>query len=455
MKNLNPFIFRKYDIRGNVAEDFTKEVVVNLGKAFGTSVLRDGGKIVAISGDVRTTTPDLKANFTTGLRSTGCDVVDIGILPTPVNYYASHKMKIDAAVQITGSHNPPEFNGFKLTLRKKAFYGTEIEALKNLIETQDYEIGNSDFSEYNLVPEYKKMLAEKIQLVRPIRVAMDCGNAVGGLFFEEVLAQLGCEVTPLFCDVDGTFPNHHPDPTVEGNLVDLIETVRQGDYDLGIAFDGDADRVGVVDENGEIIWADYLMAILSKEILGKYPNAPIIFDVKCSKILPEVIKKYGGEPIIWKTGHSLIKDKMRETSAPFAGEMSGHIFYADDFFGFDDALYVALRLMRMLSQTDLKLSEIAAEFPKLHSTPEIRLECPTDAEKFKITQSCIEYFTKNYPCSTVDGVRIDFPEGWGLIRASNTQPVIVCRFEADSGNALAEIKKTVLEKIQSFGTIQI
>lgn len=455
MKNLNPFIFRKYDIRGNVAEDFTEDVVINLGKAFGTSVLRNGGKTVAISGDVRITTPDLKNHFSNGLMSTGCDVVDIGIVSTPVNYYASHKLKIDAAVQITGSHNPPEFNGFKLTLKKKAFYGEQIDTLKDLIEAQNYEIGQGDFSEYDLVPEYKKMLSEKIQFARPLRVVMDCGNAVGGLFFEDVFEQLGCDVTPLFCEVDGTFPNHHPDPTVEKNLKDLIETVQQGDYDLGIAFDGDADRVGVVDENGDIIWADYLMAILSEEILEKYPGASIIFDVKCSKILPDVIRKYGGKPIIWKTGHSLIKDKMRETAAPFAGEMSGHIFYADDFFGFDDALYVALRLMRMLSQTDRRLSEIASEFPKFHSTPEIRLECPTDAEKFEITQSCIEYFTENYPCSTVDGVRIDFPEGWGLIRASNTQPVIVCRFEANSENALSEIKKTVLEKISSFGNVQI
>ncbi|MEE9465756.1 MAG: phosphomannomutase/phosphoglucomutase [Candidatus Neomarinimicrobiota bacterium] len=450
---MKDYIFRKYDIRGVVETDFPPEVVRDLGRAFGTYIIRLGGSTVTLSGDVRLTTPKLKQWFAEGLQTTGVAVQDIGILPTPANYFSLHHLAVDGAVQITGSHNPPEFNGFKLSHHTGAVYGEQILGLKELIEKRDFATGSGTFEENDLLPDYNEMLAGKITLERPLKVVIDCGNAAAALSAPEVFRRVGAELTELFCAVDGTFPNHHPDPTVEENLKDLIAEMKTGRHDLGVAYDGDADRVGVIDEKGNIIRADTLMAIFLEEVAR--PGEPIVFDVKCSQALEEEIVRHGAVPVMWKTGHSLIKEKMRELKVAFAGEMSGHIFFADEYFGYDDAIYVSMRLARLLSRTKRPLSELAAQVPTYHSTPELRLECPTDDEKFKIAQAAEEYFKSRYDCIDIDGVRIKFGDGWGLVRASNTQPVIVCRFEARTPERLAEIKLLVTDKLREFGEINL
>ena len=449
---MNPYIFRKYDIRGIVETDFTPDVVTDLGRAFGTYVKRYEGDRVSISGDVRLTTPRLMDNFAEGLLETGITVLDMGIVPTPANYFSMFHLDVDGAVQITGSHNPPEFNGFKISYKKSAFYGDQIQYLKELIESKNFEMGDGKMEEVDIMNPYQLMLREKIQLDKPMKAVIDCGNAAGCLTAPQIFKEMGIETKELFCDVDGTFPNHHPDPTEDHNLLDLVNEMKSGEYDFGVAYDGDADRVIAVDENGRIIRSDILMALFLPEVI-KNPGDPIVYDVKCSQALEDMILKYGGKPIMWKTGHSLIKDKMKELNVNFAGEMSGHIFFADDFFGFDDAVYVSLRLAQLLSRTNRTLSELTSDIPVYYSTPELRLECSDDEEKFKISRKADEYFTANYDCSTVDGVRIKFDDGWGLVRASNTQPVIVCRFEAKTLKRMEEIQKEILDKLTEFGEI--
>ena len=453
MSSINPYIFREYDIRGKVKEDFPEHVVTKLGKAFGTFVKRSGGQEVALSGDVRITTPDLMNYFKSGILSTGVDVINLGNIPTPVNYYSMFHLGVYGAVQITGSHNPPEFNGFKFSLNKKAFFGKDIQALYHLIDKNDYEGGKGTEARYKILPKYKEMILEKISIERPMKVVMDCGNAAGGINGPSIFKELGIELKELFCKPDGTFPNHHPDPTVEENLQDLIEEMKTGKFDVGLAFDGDADRVGVVDETGDILWADQLIAVFLPEVIQN--GEDILYDVKCSQALEDMIRHYGGNPVMWKTGHSLIKQKMGEIGCKLGGEMSGHIFFADDYYGYDDALYVAARLVQLLSRTDKKLSELKAEIPVYYSTPEIRMEAESDEEKFRITKEAVDYFTSNYDCSTVDGVRIKFDDGWGLVRSSNTQPVIVCRFEANSPERKDEIMNLVLEKLKEFGHLKL
>ena len=449
---VNKYIFREYDIRGKVKEDFPPEVVLNLGKAFGTFIKRSGGQEVALSGDVRLSTPDLIQQFKEGVLSTGVDIINIGIVPTPVNYYSMFKLDVAGAVQITGSHNPPEFNGFKMSRNKKSVFGESIQNLREIIESEDFEKGEGDEASYNILNDYKKMINSKIKLNRKLNVVLDCGNAAGAVCAPEIFKNLNLELEELYCDVDGTFPNHHPDPTVEENLEDLIQKMKTGKYDVGIAFDGDADRIGVVDEKGDVIWADQLMALFLPEIIS--PGDEILYDVKCSKSLEEMIVRHGGKPVMWKTGHSLVKQKMFELNCKFGGEMSGHIFFADDYFGFDDGIYVAARLLQTLSRSSKKLSELKDELPKYYSTPEMRLEANSDEDKFKISKIAVEYFTKNYDCSTVDGVRINFDDGWGLVRASNTQPVIVCRFEATSSEKMDEYKNLVISKLNEIGDLR-
>ena len=451
--NFNKYIFREYDIRGKVLDDFPPEVVESLGKGFGTFIKRGGGQEIALSGDVRLSTPSLIKQFKTGVLSTGVDVINIGILPTPANYYSMFKLEVAGAVQITGSHNPPEFNGFKMSRNKKAVFGESIQNIRTIIEKQNFEIGEGTEVSYNILSEYKRMIASKIDIQKTIKVVMDCGNAAGAICGPQIFKNFNIELTELYCDVDGTFPNHHPDPTVAENLSDLVNLMKTGNYDIGVAFDGDADRVGVVDETGDIIWADQLMALFLPEVLEK--GDEILYDVKCSQALEEMIIKYGGKPVMWKTGHSLIKQKMAELNCKFGGEMSGHIFFADDFFGFDDAIYVAARIIQTLSRTDKKLSELKAELPKYYSTPEIRLEAESDEEKFRIADTAVAYFTQKYDCSTVDGVRIKFGDGWGLVRSSNTQPVIVCRFEANTSERMEEIQSIVMTKLNEIGTLKL
>jgi len=451
---INKYIFREYDIRGKVADDFPPDVVENLGKSFGTFVKRAGGTEISLSGDVRLTTPALIEQFKKGVLSTGVDVINIGILPTPVNYYSMFELGVSGAMQITGSHNPPEFNGFKMSLERKAVFGEKIQDIRKIIENSDYEVGKGSEVQFNLKDIYSKMILDKINIERPIKVVMDCGNAAGAILAPQIFRQMNVELTEIYCDIDGTFPNHHPDPTVKENLKDLIALMKTGEYDIGVAFDGDADRVGVVDETGEIIWADQLMALFLPEVIQNKGDE-ILYDVKCSQALEEMIEKYGGIPIMWKTGHSLIKQRMFELKCKFGGEMSGHIFFADDYYGYDDAIYVAARAVQMLSRSDKTLSEMLAELPKYYSTPELRLEAENDEEKFRIANEAVEYFKANYDCSTVDGVRIRFGDGWGLVRSSNTQPVIVCRFEANSQERMEEIQALVMGKLQEIGSLKL
>tara|TARA_A100001037_G_scaffold118141_1_gene107627 strand:- start:1356 stop:2720 length:1365 start_codon:yes stop_codon:yes gene_type:complete len=450
---VNKYIFREYDIRGKVVDDFPPQVVNQLGKGFGTFVKRSGFQELALSGDIRLTTPKLMEEFKNGVLSTGVDVINLGILPTPANYYSMFKLEVGGAVQITGSHNPPEFNGFKMSLDRKAVYGKDIQTLRKYIDNNDFDIGNGNEIKYDIKSDYKSMIIDKINIERTMKVVMDCGNAAGAINAPDIFKNLNIDLTELYCDPDGTFPNHHPDPTVKENLKDLIDIMKSGNHDIGIAFDGDADRVGVVDETGDIIWADQLMALFLPEVIQN--NDEILFDVKCSQALEDMIIRYGGKPVMWKTGHSLIKQKMNELGCKLGGEMSGHIFFADDYYGYDDAIYVAARIVQTLSRSDKKLSELKAELPIYHSTPEMRMACESDEEKFRIANEAIKFFQDNYDCITVDGVRIKFGDGWGLVRSSNTQPVIVCRFEANTLERMEEIKELVLNKIKTIGDVQL
>tara|TARA_B100001113_G_scaffold312869_1_gene277572 strand:+ start:184 stop:1545 length:1362 start_codon:yes stop_codon:yes gene_type:complete len=450
---MNETMFREYDIRGIVDLDFPDEVVKKLGKAFGTYILRKGGTQISVSGDIRESSPILKKNFIKGALSTGLNIIDIGIVPTPVNYYSMYKLETDGAVQITGSHNPNEFNGFKFSCLKESFYGQKIQLLKNMILDNDFESGNGKLINDDILNDYIQMLCSKIKLNKKLKVIVDSGNACGCLTVPQTLKKLNIDVEELYCDVDSTFPNHHPDPTVDSNLTEIVSKIKNGDFDLGMAFDGDADRIVVIDEKGNIIRCDNLICLFLPEVITE-TNKKIIFDVKCSESLEKMITNNGGEPLMWKTGHSLIKDKMKTENAKFAGEMSGHIFFADDYYGYDDALYVGLRLLQILSNTTKTLSELTKDIPQYYSTPEMRIDCKDDNEKFKITEKAVSFFTENYDCKTIDGVRIKFKNGWGLVRSSNTQPVIVCRFEATNENDLNQMKEMVLSKLSEFGELK-
>ena len=450
---MNETMFREYDIRGIVDVDFPDEVVKKLGKAFGTYILRKGGTQISVSGDIRESSPILKKNFIKGALSTGLNIIDIGIVPTPVNYYSMYKLETDGAVQITGSHNPNEFNGFKFSCLKESFYGQKIQLLKNMILDNDFESGNGKLINDDILNDYIQMLCSKIKLNKKLKVIVDSGNACGCLTVPQTLKKLNIDVEELYCNVDSTFPNHHPDPTVDSNLTEIVSKIKNGDFDLGMAFDGDADRIVVIDEKGNIIRCDNLICLFLPEVITE-TNKKIIFDVKCSESLEKMITNNGGEPLMWKTGHSLIKDKMKTENAKFAGEMSGHIFFADDYYGYDDALYVGLRLLQILSNTTKTLSELTKDIPQYYSTPEMRIDCKDDNEKFKITEKAVSFFTENYDCKTIDGVRIKFKNGWGLVRSSNTQPVIVCRFEATNENDLNQMKEMVLSKLSEFGELK-
>jgi phosphomannomutase/phosphoglucomutase len=451
--NLNESMFREYDIRGIVKLDFSGPVVESLGKAFGTYISRQKGNVISVSGDIRESSLELKTNFINGVLSTGVNVIDTGMLPTPVNYYSMYHLNTDAAVQITGSHNPNEFNGFKFSCMNESFYGKKIQLLKNMILNEDFVKGEGELKKQEVLNDYIQMLCSKIKLNKKLKVIIDSGNACACLTVPQTLKKLDVEVEELYCNVDSSFPNHHPDPTVDSNLNDIISKIKEGDFDLGMAFDGDADRIVVIDENGGIIRSDNLICLFLPETITS-KNKKIIFDVKCSEALEKMIVRYGGEPLMWKTGHSLIKDKMKIEQAKFAGEMSGHIFFADDYYGYDDALYVGLRLLQILSNSNKTLSQLTSKIPKYYSTPEMRIDCKDDKEKFKITEKAVQYFTDNYDCITIDGVRIKFENGWGLVRSSNTQPVIVCRFEATTQNDLNQMKEMVLTKLSEFGEIK-
>ncbi|RMF94526.1 MAG: phosphomannomutase/phosphoglucomutase [Candidatus Schekmanbacteria bacterium] len=450
---INPQIFRQYDIRGLVGSDLTPEVVELIGKAFATYLNREGKNKISIGYDIRLSSESFKDAIIRGATSAGCNCIDIGMVPTPVLYYSLFSLDVDGGVMITGSHNPPEFNGLKLCNNKTTLYGEEIQEIRKIIESGNFSSGNGTSEKSDIKGKYIDMIAERIKLEKPLRIVVDAGNGTASHIAPALLRKLGCEVKELFCEPDGNFPNHHPDPTIEENLKTLIETVVSGNYDMGIGYDGDADRIGVIDDKGNIIWGDQLMILFSREIL-KNGSQPIVFEVKCSQTLFDDVKKHGGQPIMWKAGHSLIKNKMKELNAPLGGEMSGHMFFADRYFGYDDAIYASCRMAELLSKSGKKCSELLSDIPKMYNTPEIRVDC-SDSEKFKIVSEVAEYFKKQYEVIDVDGVRFMTEGGWGLIRASNTQPVLVLRFEAVSPERLNEIKKIVFDKLSEYESVKL
>jgi phosphomannomutase/phosphoglucomutase len=437
--NVPKSILRQYDGRGVVDTELTPDFARALGRAFaGVAWDRLGrAPVIAVGRDNRPSGPILSQGVRLGIADAGGTAVDVGTLPTPALYFAVSALKTDGGVQVTGSHNPPEFNGFKMVLGGEAFHGDEILGLWEIIVAERWRSGKGNESTDNSVlRRYREAIVSRHKLARPVKVVADCGNGVGSVVAVSTLQALGAEVTPLFCESDGTFPNHHPDPTVPKNLEDLQEAVRRTEAELGIAFDGDADRIGAVDETGQIVWGDQLLVILGRDAVRRYgAGTPIIFDVKCSEVLPTALRAAGAEPVMWKTGHSLIKAKMKELQAPLAGEMSGHMFFGGDYLGFDDAIFAAARLLEIVSRRPFGLATHLADLPKTFATPEIRVDAPEE-EKFAIVERAAAHFAARYPVNTIDGVRITFPKGWGLLRASNTQAILVLRFEATDPAAL-------------------
>ena len=449
-------IFREYDIRGIVERELTGEVPRAIGRAFGSDARRrfpDQALTIAVGCDNRPSSPGLAASVIEGLRAAGVDVIDVGTVPTPVLYYAAAKLGADGGVQITGSHNPPEYNGFKLVLRGHALYGDEILSLRTRIEATDYTEGDGSVRRHDITPVYIEDVGSRFHLARPVKMVADCGNGSGSLVAIRLLRRVGADVIPLYCESDGTFPNHHPDPTVDANLVDLIAKVRSERADIGVAFDGDADRLGAVDGDGRIIRGDIVLLLLGLDVLERL-GAPqkLVFDVKCSQVVPEVYAAKGGEPIMWKTGHSLIKEKMKAVGAPLAGELSGHICFGEDYYGFDDALYGACRLTELVSRAGRPLGELVDAFPQYVSTPEIRVEV-SETTKFDIVRRAIDHFRAKHEVIDVDGARVQFNGGWGLLRASNTQPVLVLRYEAKSDAQLAVIQNTMEGWLRAQGVV--
>lgn len=442
MITLNPHIFREYDIRGVVGKDLNPQEVYLLGKGMGSFFAGHGVRRISLGRDGRLSSPQLRDWLLDGLLSTGMRVIDLGVIPTPLSYYSTHKLDIGGAIMITGSHNPPEFNGFKLSLGRETIYGKAIQSIYEIIQRQAFERDSGSVEPYDIIPEYLSDLTERLSLTRRVKVVIDCGNGVASLTAPELLRRLGCDFKVLFGEVDGRFPHHHPDPTVEKNLASLQQETVAGGYELGIAYDGDGDRIGVVDEKGGVLWGDQILAILARDLLLNHPGAIIISEVKGSQRLFDDIRKNGGRPLMWKVGHSLIKSKMSETGALLAGEMSGHIFYRDRFYGFDDAVYVTGRLLEVVAKSPLPVSRFLEDWPTMVATPEIRVECP-DEIKFELVERVKERLRAQYTTVEVDGVRVEFPGGWGLLRASNTQPVLVMRFEAETFHALDKIKREV------------
>ena len=452
---MNSAIFREYDVRGLHEADLTTPVVTDLGRAFGTMVRRQGLRTVALGRDFRPSSPRLAAALEAGLLETGCDVLRTGVLPTPGLYWSIAHLKTDAGVQVTGSHNPSEYNGFKMNLGLASIHGEQIQVLRVMIENRDFDLAEreAERGEARDVPTesaYMDMLASKVAPRRKLKVVLDAGNGCAGPVAPDVFRRVGAEVVELFTEPDGSYPNHQPDPTVEANMQDLIRKVKETGADLGIGYDGDADRVGAVDERGRIVWGDQILALLSREVLAKYPGAPIVFDVKCSQGLEEDIVAHGGKPIMARTGHSVMKARMKEEKAPLAGELSGHIFYQDEYYGFDDAIYVSLRLLRVVADSGRTLGTLLDTVPQYVATPEIRLDT-TDAEKFAIVDRVKEHFAKDHEVITIDGARIKFGDGWGLVRASNTQPVLVVRFEAKTKERLKAIQDEVMSVLAGEG----
>ncbi len=439
---LKPTIFREYDIRGIADSDLETPDVQLLGRGLGTYLKRHSGTRVAVGCDVRLSSPRLKEAIIAGLLASGCDAIDVGTVPTPAVYFSAVHLKADGAIMITGSHNPPEYNGFKTVCGSGTIHGEAIQQVRQFIETGDFETGAGALSNYDIVTPYVDEVARAFKFERKIKVVVDAGNGTAGPAMHRILEKLNVDAVELFFEMDGRFPNHHPDPTVPENLAHLMDAVREHNADCGIAFDGDADRIGAIDEQGNVVYGDMLMLIYGREILTRKPGATFIGEVKCSQIMYDELNRLGGNAIMYKTGHSLIKAKMKQEHAELAGEMSGHMFFADRYHGYDDALYAACRLIEIVAASGRPLSAQLEGLPKTVTTPEIRIDCP-DEVKFEVVARVAEACRKTRPVVDVDGVRVIFPQGWGLLRASNTQPVLVERFEAENKNLLKQYRDEV------------
>jgi phosphomannomutase / phosphoglucomutase len=440
-------IFRAYDIRGIVDESLTPEIVTQVGQAIGSEAAAQNQAKIVVARDGRLSGPTLIEALITGLEAAGREVIDIGMMPTPLLYFATHYLKTGSGVMLTGSHNPSNYNGLKIMLGGNALSGEAIQALKTRIETDNLTHGTGSRQSADILDAYISHIQEEIKLPRPFKVVVDCGNGVAGIVAPRLMQALGCEVVNLFCEVDGHFPNHHPDPSMPENLTDLINRVQTEGADLGLAFDGDGDRLGVVDAKGRIIWPDRQMILYATDVLKRHPGSEIIYDVKCSRHLAKAIEAEGGKALMWKTGHSLIKSKMKETGALLAGEMSGHIFFKERWYGFDDALYTAARLLEILSQDSRSPEQVFASLPDAVNTPELKLEMAEFGEHYKLMQSIVETFHfEEADISTIDGIRVTFKDAWGLVRPSNTTPCLVIRFEADNQTALEKIQQRFREQ---------
>lgn len=447
---ITPTIFREYDIRGLVGREITVETAGAIARAYAAYLRERGERRVVVGRDLRESSPQIRDAVVQALVESGCDVTDIGTVITPVFYFARVHLGIDGGVMITASHNPPEFNGFKLAHGFGTIYGSEIQEIRRIAASREFVSGRGRVAEQDVEAAYRAMLKEKIRLgPRRLRAVVDCGNGTASLMAPDALEDLGVEVVRLYCDPDPRFPNHHPDPVQPENLRDLIATVLRERADAGLGFDGDGDRIGVIDDQGTIIWGDLLMVLFWREILPKHPGTIGIVEVKCSQVLYDEIARGGGKPIFYRTGHSLIKAKMKEVGAVFTGEMSGHMFFADEYYGYDDAVYAAGRLLRILSHSDRPLSALLADLPRYPVTPEVRVDCP-DERKFDVVRALTEQFRKRYEVIDIDGARVLFADGWGLVRASNTQPALVVRAEGKTPDALARIKRTLEEALSKF-----
>tara|TARA_B100000700_G_scaffold276994_1_gene324037 strand:- start:619 stop:2001 length:1383 start_codon:yes stop_codon:yes gene_type:complete len=457
---LNNSIFREYDIRGIAEKDLTDEVVELIGLAYGTKIIEVGLKNITIGRDCRKSSDRIFNSLARGILRTGVNITNLGIITSPVLYFSLYGLNVDGGIMITASHNPPDYNGFKAAIGKNVLSSEEIQNLKTKIETESFLISKTKgkISDYDIIKNYKEDILKNIKITRKLRIGVDSANTPVGLFAKDILSYAGCEVYELFAEPDGNFPNHHPDPSIEENLIDLRNLVKKEKLDLGIAFDGDADRLGVLDENGDLIYSDMILLILARAVIKELPGSKIIAEVKCSKNLFDEIRNCGGSPIMWKTGHSNIKRKIKEEKAPLAGELSGHIFFSDKHHGYDDALYAALRLIEVLSQSDSSISEMLTNIPKMYSTPEIRIDFP-EHEKFEVINKLIKVIKEendnSFDLITVDGIRLENSKGWALVRASNTQPALTIRFEADSEPNLKELVAYVSEKLKSVTSISI
>ncbi len=448
---MNDTIFREYDIRGIAERDLTDEVAISVGRAIASRLKREGAERICLGRDVRESSPRLHAQMLAGVLSTGVDVIDVGIVPSPVLYYSILETGADGGIMITGSHNPIEYNGFKMCRGTAPIWGAEIREIREQIRRGDFESGQGSRDELEILQRYRAMVRQRCSKGqgRGLKIVVDAGNGTGGLVGPDILEDLGHEVVRLYCEPDGRFPNHLPDPTVAAYVKDLQEKVIAEGADLGIGFDGDADRIGLIDERGRMVYGDQTLALYARELLGRLPGKKILFDVKCSRGLEEDIRAHGGEPVMWKTGHSLLKAKMKEDQIPLAGEMSGHMFFEEGYLGFDDAIYGAARMVDYLSKSSESLAAMVDSLPQYVNSPEVRVAC-SDEAKFRVVEEVTRHLAKDHKVITIDGVRAIFSEGWGLLRASNTQPVLVLRFEAKSEEGLESIRAAFKSLLSAY-----